>query len=261
MLMVLMCSCLLATARGFLIDLDHTANLAGKNGCLPIGRYLSEKQNLLHHIDQLQRDNEEQLHILTTQLQTRLSAFEGEILINDRKNETSELANIERKLQELGLNHTLLQQENKRLRDKYSWQESETKRLQNTTIELSKKVSDLEQLKSIQQALDFRAMQNKVQSLEHQSNLLTNNQNARNQDFLALYNVTQVIDHLFKKHRNESLDKFFIIESKQNAFSFEMRNAFSNITTLESQVADNTKKGSIYYTMTKNALSNISQII
>ncbi|CAC5395879.1 unnamed protein product [Mytilus coruscus] len=108
------------------------------------------------------------------------------------------------------------------------------KRLQNTTLELSKKVSKLEQLKSINQALDFRAIQNKVQSLDQKSILLTNNQNARNQDCLALYNVTQVIDNLFKKHiqsfetsRNETL---LNIESKQNASSPEIRN---EITTVE----------------------------
>lgn len=50
-----------------------------------------------------------------------------------------------------------------------------------------------------------------------------------------------------KKHQNETLVKLFNIESKQNASSFEMRNALSNITTLESKVADNSKKGSTYY--------------
>ncbi|VDI63152.1 Hypothetical predicted protein [Mytilus galloprovincialis] len=242
MWMVLMCVFSVSLARGFLLEPDHTGNPTVKNEYLPLGRYLSEKENLLHHIDQLQRGNEEKLHILTTQFQSRLSAFEGKISENDRKNETLELANIERKLQKLGVNHTLLQQEYKRLRDKYGYLESKINRLQHTTAETSKNVFELHQLKSINQALDFRAIQNKVQSLEQKANLLTNNQNTRSQDFLALYNVTLVTDNLFKKYRNETVEKIFNIESKQNASSFDMRNALSKITTLESKVADNSKK-------------------
>ncbi|CAC5395854.1 C1QL [Mytilus coruscus] len=267
MWIVLMCFILLETARGFLLDPDHTANPAGKNQCLPLGRYLSEKEDLLHHIDQLQRDNEQKLDILTSQLQSRLLVFEEKISENDRKNETLELVNIKRKFQELGVNHTLLQQENKLLRDKYSYQESEMKRLQNTTVELSKKVSDLEQLKSINQSLNLRAIQNKVQSLEQKSNLLTNNQNARNQDFLALYNMTQVADknvnelqHMFenefrrivttfnetviKEHMkiiNNVTNSFQTMKTSQNTTSFQLQNAFSKIKTMEDTVANNSR--------------------
>lgn len=194
-------------------------------------------------------ENEQKLHILTRQLQSRLSSFEGKISENDRQNETLELANIELKFQELGANHAILQQENKLLRDNYRYQENEMTRLQNTTVELSKQVSELKQLNSINLAIDFRAIQYKVKSLEQKSDLLTNNQNARNQDFLALYNVTQVTDNLFTKHlqnfetiRNETLVNIFNIQSKQNASDVEMRTAFSKITTLEGKVTDDSGK-------------------
>lgn len=253
MWIVLMCFFFRATATGFLLEPDHTSNPTEKNGCLPLGAYLSDKEDLRHQMDKLQRENEQKLDILTSQLQSRLSAFEGKIYENDRNNDTLvELASLERKYQELGVNFTLLQQENKLLRDKFFYQASETIRLQNTTIEMSKKISDLEQLKSINQALDFRAIQTKVHSLEQETSLLTSNQNARNQDFLALYNVTQVTDNLLKKQRNETLVKIFNIESKQNASSFAMQNALSNITTLESKVMDNSKRGSINYLMINN---------
>lgn len=85
--------------------------------------------------------------------------------------------------------------------------------------------------------------------MEQKSNLLTNNQNARDQDFLALYNVTQVTDNLFTKHlqnfetiRNETLVNIFNIQSKQNACNVEIRNAFSKITTLEGKVSDDSGK-------------------
>lgn len=61
--------------------------------------YLSTKEDLLHHIDQLQQ----KLEILTIQLQSQLLAFEKRILKNDRK-KTLELAILESKYQELGVN-------------------------------------------------------------------------------------------------------------------------------------------------------------
>lgn len=268
MWMVLMCFISVSTTRGFLLEPDHTGNPAGKIQCLPIGTYLSDKEDLRHQMDKLQRENEQKLGILTSQLQSRLSAFEGKMSENDRKNETLELEILEKKYQELGFNFTLLQQENKLLRDRFGYQESETKRLQNTTIELSKKVSDLEQLKSINQALDIRAIQTKVHSLEQETSLLTSNQNARNQDFLALYNVTQVTDknlnelhHQYKNElqsfetsQNETLVKLFEdvlhnvtsslqnIKSSQNITSFEVQSAVSKIKTLESELANDSKK-------------------
>lgn len=139
-------------------------------------------------MDKLQRENEQKLDILTHKLQSRLSAFEKTNSENNRKNETLEL----------GIKHTFLQDENQLLCYKYTYLECEINRLQNTIAETSKNVSELQELKITNQVLDFRAIQKQVQSLEQKSNLLTNNQNARNQDFLALYNVTKVTDNMFK---------------------------------------------------------------
>lgn len=76
MWIALICFVFLSTSSGFLLEPDHTANPAVKNQCLPLGKYLSEKEDLLHHIDQLQRDNEQKMDILTSELKSRLSAFE-----------------------------------------------------------------------------------------------------------------------------------------------------------------------------------------
>lgn len=67
--------------------------------------------------------------------------------------------------------------------------------LKNTTTEFRKKLSELKLIKSVQQALDMHAVESKIQSLEHKTNSLTMNQNARSQDFLALYNMTRVIEN------------------------------------------------------------------
>lgn len=158
MWIVLLCFIFLSTTRGFLLEPDHTGNPTGKNECLPLGTYLSDKEELRHLMDKLQMENEQKLNILTRQLQSRLSSFEDKLSENDRQNETLELANIELKFQELGANHATLQQENKLLRDNYRNQENEMKRLQNTTVELSKQISELKQLKSINLAIDVRAI-------------------------------------------------------------------------------------------------------
>lgn len=91
MWIVLLCFIFLSTARGFLLEPDHIANPTGKNEYLPLGTYLSDKEDLRHQMDKLHRENKQKLHTLTSKLQSRLSAFEEKNSENDRKNETLEL--------------------------------------------------------------------------------------------------------------------------------------------------------------------------
>ncbi|CAG2249634.1 unnamed protein product [Mytilus edulis] len=115
-------------------------------------------------------------------------------------------------------------------------------------------------MKSVAQALDVNAVQSKIHSLEQKTNSLTINQNARGQDFLALYNMTRVIDNNVNQmgkqlttqilrqnattvtHFNDFINRFHDIETKQNASSAEF---VSKISSLDGKVANNSKKVAI----------------
>ncbi|VDI59968.1 Hypothetical predicted protein [Mytilus galloprovincialis] len=179
---------------------------------------------------------------------------------NTKSNDTIEHAKLEQKYREMELNFTLLQQNNRLLQDSYVNQKVELALLKNTTSEVLKELSELKQMKSVAQALDVNAVQSKIHSLEQKTNSLTINQNARSQDFLALYNMTRVIDNnvnqmgkqlttqIFRQnattvtHFNDLINRFHDIETKQNASSAEF---VSKISSLDGKVANNSKKVAI----------------
>lgn len=71
-------------------------------------------------------------------------------------------------------------------------------------------------------------MQSKVQSLEQKTNLLTNNQNARSQDFLALYNVTIATNNNVNKMGIHFKNQILSQERRQNATTFKYFNDLIN---------------------------------
>lgn len=247
---------------GFLLEPDHTSNPGVNNQCISMDTcmYLAEKKELRNQMFQLQIENEKSLQILTNQIQHKLSAMDDKLQENTKPNVTIEHAKLEQKYRELELNFTLLQQNNRLLQDSYVNQKEELALLKNTTSEVLKELSELKQMKSVAQALDVNAVQSKIHSLEQKTNSLTINQNARGQDFLALYNMTRVIDNNVNQmgkqlttqilrqnativtHFNDFINRFHDIETKQNASSAEF---VSKISSLDGKVANNSKKVAI----------------
>ncbi|CAG2242333.1 unnamed protein product [Mytilus edulis] len=198
--------------------------------------YLAEKKELRNQMFQFQIENEKSLQILTNQLQHKLSAMDDKLQENTKANVTIEHEKLEQKYRELELNFTLLQENNRLLQRSYVHQKDELALLKNTTMEFRKELSELKQMKSVQQALDLHAVQSKIQSLEQKSNSLTINQNARSQDFLALYNMTRVMENKVDLMGNRVQD----IETNQNT---TFAAVVSNISLIEGKVSSNSKRG------------------
>ncbi|CAG2242332.1 COL8A [Mytilus edulis] len=197
--------------------------------------YLAEKKELRNQMFQFQIENEKSLQILTNQLQHKLSAMDDKLQENTKANVTIEHEKLEQKYRELELNFTLLQENNRLLQRSYVHQKDELALLKNTTMEFRKELSELKQMKSVQQALDLHAVQSKIQSLEQKSNSLTINQNARSQDFLALYNMTRVMENKVDLMGNRVQD----IETNQNT---TFAAVVSNISLIEGKVSSNSKR-------------------
>lgn len=72
-----------------------------------------------------------------------------------------------------------------------------TVKLENKTLDMEHKLHDLEQLKSINQIQTLKNLQDKVQTVDTSVRSLISREQARNEDFLALYNTTMYsIRHL-----------------------------------------------------------------
>lgn len=156
-------------------------------------------------------------------------------------------------------NYTLLEKANEH---RFNLQESEITALRNNSAALEKEISKLVQLKSINQSLNLHNVQKEVQELKQTTSFLKSNQNARNQDFLALYNMTLMADkyiqeevrHLEMYQNSTFKNVFSLIKNNSNFMENELvvlahelnislSNAFSQMNMLSSQVVDNRNKG------------------
>lgn len=171
----------------------------------------NEQQNdvtfLRHQMDRMKTDSDKTLNLLTSQIQQKLASLE--------MNETIELNKLQRIIRELQEKNTQLQHNFDNLQGKYTAIENELLVSQKTTAKLVVDVQALEQLKSVQ---DLKGLKEEVQSIRSQTHLLAFNQQARNQDFLALYNETinnqKNVNHLGQQQadfKNQTLDSFRMI--------------------------------------------------
>ncbi|CAC5380007.1 unnamed protein product [Mytilus coruscus] len=248
-------------ADGFLLNPGQTSSPGITSQYISMDMYLAEKKKLRNQIFQFQRENEQTLQRLTTQLQQKLSVMDDKLKESSKANDTIELAQLEQKNRDLELNLTMLQEEHRMPQIRYVRQKDQLHLFKNTTAEVIKELAELKRLKSVIQMLDLHVVQSKIQSLEQKTNLLSNNQNARSQDFLALYNMTRVTDNSVKqmekhlsvqlssntrlnatiaKYDGEVITQFHDIEAKQNTTADEF---FSKINLLEGRVSNNSKEG------------------
>lgn len=249
-------------ADGFLLNPGQTPSPGVKSQYISLDMYLEEKKELRNQIFQFQRENEQTLQLLTTQLQQKLSVMDDKLKDSCKHNDTIELANLEKKNSELEVNLTILQEKLRLLQISYVRQKDQLDLFKNTTAEVMKELAELKQLKGVNQTLDLHVVQSKVQSLEQKTNLLTNNQNARSQDFLALYNVTIATNNNVNKMGIHFTNQISSQERRQNATTFkyfdDLINRFNNneanqnttfaevlskINSLAVNVSTNSKKG------------------
>ncbi|CAC5407702.1 unnamed protein product [Mytilus coruscus] len=148
------------------------------------------------------------------------------------------------------------------LQQRFKLQESDiTTFLRNKSVELEKKISVIEQLKTINQSLDLHNVQNEIQQLQQKTSILKSNQNARNQDFLALYNMTLMSDknvkdqfiqfeshqnltfeNVISKIRNNSKQIDYQLDMLTHKINASLKNVFSKMNMLNSQIGENSKK-------------------
>ncbi|CAG2230777.1 unnamed protein product [Mytilus edulis] len=83
----------------------------------------------------------------------------------------------------------------------------------NKTLALAGKIHKLEQLQNINQLQSLQTLQGQAQTFDSQINLLTSHEQARNQDFLALYNLTTSSRHELEYKMS---NQFQTIQKNQN---------------------------------------------
>ncbi|CAG2242355.1 unnamed protein product [Mytilus edulis] len=171
----------------------------------------------------MKADSDKTLALLTSQIQQKLLSIENTQQVNGRTNDTNELKELRQIITGLEDNNTQLQQNLTRTLMKCTVMETELHELRNTTAKLGKDVETLQKLKSIQQLQNLNGLIQEVQRISSRAHTLDVNQQARNQDFLALYNQTIInqneLKSLGQKHeadKNETLTLLQNMKTKQN---------------------------------------------
>lgn len=179
----------------FLLD-----NTPSKGQTLGSNQYLTvdDKVIINHALDEIRRDHERSLNILTSQLQQKFADLEKTLSQNKTNSELlKKIANLQNDNQELHTNFTELHTRFQVLQNNYDLLKSSTEK-QKT--DLKTEIANLKQIQTIRQLQDLHNLQRKVQTMDTSINYLKSHEVARNQDFMSFFNTTNYqIYNLTKK--------------------------------------------------------------
>ncbi|XP_071174592.1 putative leucine-rich repeat-containing protein DDB_G0290503 [Mytilus edulis] len=257
MILIFISMLVIGISNGFLLASKNTSSLTGKPAYLTTAEYYEDRNKIRHDQETYRDQQEKTLNLLTNQLQQKFDIIErilGAQTSNNGLNETkktidaleqkyrelelkykavqSKLTTKEQMYNELVQNFTVQQQDTTYLKQEITNLHRDLNKVEtkcndktnsavNKTLALEEKIGKLEQLKNIDQLQTLQTLQGQVQTFDSRINLLTSHEQARNQDFLALYNLTTSSKHELENKMNNQLQS--IEKSLSNLIS-ESRN-------------------------------------
>ncbi|CAG2233553.1 unnamed protein product [Mytilus edulis] len=208
-------------ACGFLLDNQNAeGQTVGSQQYLTVSEFYHAKTELQDRLVNLRHDTDNKLVLLSSQLQNMIISFKKEIVDNNSRSD-----DLENKYLDLLQNHAVLQDELDALKRKYTELTMKFAVSENITQALQEEISDMKNLKSIHQLQDLTTLQSRVNTISGQTHSLAVNEQARNEDFRALYNLTV--------NQNQLTDKSIkALESETNYNMKEL--AFNTSNTIKS---------------------------
>ncbi|VDI60587.1 Hypothetical predicted protein [Mytilus galloprovincialis] len=221
MLHLLAFSIIVSNVGGFL--LDNSPNIGGQvtstNQYLTLSEFYEEKklqqqesEHLQQQTNKLRHDVDRNLALLMTQLQQKFDSLQKSIVDEGKLNETKQnMLLLQQKYQTLEHNYNRLQHEHAILQNSYNKMDNEITKsnnrsylceekvrsqgeelygMKNKSLQIERNVAALRQMANIKPLIEIITLQNTVKSLVSQTNALSMKEQARSQDFLALFNMT-----------------------------------------------------------------------
>lgn len=178
---------------GFLLEKNPATSgqsASTNNQYLTVTEYLGDKTRINHELEEIRRDHDRTLGILTTQLQERLVAIEKSVTESKSQNQT--IIDLGSRNSELEDNFTRLEDKLHKLQIQYTIQQTELVKSKDKTDLLENDLSVLKNLQSIQQLQSLHSLEQSVQIINSKVNVLRSHELVRNQDFIALHNLTGI---------------------------------------------------------------------
>lgn len=189
---------LLPYLSAFLLEPNNQQNATGgklmsDNHYLTITRFLEAQQEQHRDTEKLHKTMDDTISVLASQIQSKFADLERKLINNVKKNETCRgVHDLEKKMTELENNYTTVLYELQIAKDENANMKHRFSLLINETYRVDERVKQVEQLKSVQSLQDLQTIHHQIHSINAQTLSLSQNQFARNQDFLALYNQTSI---------------------------------------------------------------------
>ncbi|VDI79888.1 Hypothetical predicted protein [Mytilus galloprovincialis] len=264
---------LLPSLCAFLLESNNPQNSTGGqivsgNHYLTMSSFLEAQQKQHRDTEELHKTMDNTISVLTSQLQRKLSDLEKKFISDVSKNESCRtVEDLEKMFLELKTNHTdmlsdltIAKNENRKMKDQLSL-------LINETRHINERLKNIEDLKNIQSLIDLQTVKQDIMTINSQTAALSQNQFARNQDFLALYNETSSVfvqannrlQHL-ESFRNVSLtnatikhqlvtNRFVLIEDRlqhlEQYTNVSLTRLNTNTVALQTQITNNKRKVAI----------------
>ncbi|CAG2245680.1 unnamed protein product [Mytilus edulis] len=264
---------LLPSLCAFLLEPNNQHNSSGGqlvsgNHYLTISRFLEAQQKQHRDTEELHKTMDDTISVLASQLQKKFADLEKKLINDVKKNETCRADDgLEKKIVELEKNYTTLLYELNIAKDANAKMKNQLSVLRNETSSIDDRVKSVEQLRNIQSLQDLQTVKQQIQSLNAQTKSLSQNQFARNQDFLALYNQTSYgfveAENRLQNFKNMSLtnvnitqkhvtNRFVAVEDRLAQMEAFKNMSLMNTTrldmkteSLQTQITDNGRKVAI----------------
>ncbi|XP_076111151.1 uncharacterized protein LOC143079606 [Mytilus galloprovincialis] len=226
----------IGSTKGFLLESKNTSTLAGKPTYLTTSEYYEDKNKIHYDLETYRDQQQKSLNLLANQLQQKFDIIEQILAAQPSYNELNKTEKtidaLEQKYKELELKYSAVQAE---LTVKEQMYNSSV----NETLALAEKIKKLEQLKNINQLQTLQKLQAQVQTFDSRINFLTSHEQARNQDFLALYNLTTSSKHELKSQMN---NQYQTMQQKQHQDFQILHNLTSDYRKENEKLANHTMK-------------------
>ncbi|VDI10352.1 Hypothetical predicted protein [Mytilus galloprovincialis] len=202
-------------ANGFL--LDKSGSTSGQSGIsnqyVTSSVFFAESKARHQGDEQLRLYVDQSLSILTSQLEKKFDIVEQKLIkcenqsVHNQSYESLEqqFVDLERKYVDLERKYNQLSVNND-----FNLIKNQLVSVQNKTSEISNDVLILKQLGNIKPLQEIQNLQQAVQTVSAQTHVLSVNERARSQDFLALYNMTidskRLVSELYANASNQVKD-------------------------------------------------------
>ncbi|CAC5406330.1 unnamed protein product [Mytilus coruscus] len=242
---------LIQNVHGFLLDgpTNGGKQTTANSQFLTETEFLQAKNLLKQNTDDLRHDMDKTFALMTSQLKSKFDLVETKLAEVDKRNETNndcvsmeKYIALEQKLTIVEQKLTNVQRENDQIKQKNTIVENELLSLKNNSTKQDTKIEELQNLGAIKPLQEFSALRQSVHLNTDKIHSLSMNEQARSQDFLALYNRTTATGKKVTEMETNMNNVILQLKHNQTMTMNDMKQSLDNQLTSFQTIYNSTVK-------------------